>query len=396
MILVVNPGSSSIKFKLYDISNPSNPIAFVEGLAERIGVDGFLTLKINGIKKDYNDDMSNHEMAVQVILNRFQENNVIKNIDEIKGIGFRIVHGGSQVIKPVLIDNKIKKVIENNIKLAPLHNPGALTAINAFEIKLPSSKLVGCFDTSFHQTMPTEKFLYPLPIDLYQKYSVRKYGFHGISYEYITQKTANILNKDINKVNLIICHLGNGASVCCVKNGQSFDTTMGLTPLAGLMMGTRSGDIDPSIHQYLAKQMNLNIEQITDLLNKNSGLLGVSQISSDMREITKAVKNSNKEAILTLNMWAQRVADYVVKYANYLEGQIDAIIFTAGVGENSADANSAILDKINILDIKYEVDKINLNYDDYIKISSYKSKYNIYKIRTNEELMICEETLKFL
>lgn len=396
MILVVNPGSSSIKFKLYNISNPSNPTAFVEGLAERIGVDGFLTLKINGIKKDYNDEMPNHEMAVQVILNRFQENNVIKNIDEIKGIGFRIVHGGAQVIKPVLIDNKIKKVIEDNIKLAPLHNPGALTAINAFEKKLPSSKLVGCFDTSFHQTMPIENFLYSLPIDLYQKHSVRKYGFHGISYEYITQKTANILNKDINKVNLIICHLGNGASVCCVKNGQSFDTTMGLTPLAGLMMGTRSGDIDPSIHQYLAKQMNLNIEQITDLLNKKSGLLGVSQISSDMREITKAVKNNNKEAILTLNMWAQRVADYVIKYANYLEGQIDAIIFTAGVGENSADANSAILNKINILDIKYEVDKINLDYDDYIKISSDKSKYSIYKIRTNEELMICEETLKFL
>lgn len=396
MILVVNAGSSSIKFKLYKVSGETTPQAFVEGLAERIGVDGALTLKLNGEKKEYADEMKNHEMAVQSILNRFQENNVIKNINDIKGVGFRIVHGGVKVVQPVELTSAMKKVVEENIKLAPLHNPGALTAINAFEKNMPNAKLVGCFDTSFHQTMPEENFLYPVPYAWYQDHAIRKYGFHGISYEYITQKTASILNQAVSDTNLIICHLGNGASICCVKNGKSIDTTMGLTPLAGIMMGTRTGDIDPSIHQYVAKQMGLNIEEITDILNKQSGLLGVSGISSDMREVTAAVENGDQRAQLTLTMWSQRIADFIVKYANLLEGKVDGIVFTAGVGENSKVANSAILEKVKILNIDFDHQAIGAGYDDFMKISTSKSQYQIFKIRTDEELMICGETLKFL
>ncbi|ATX70572.1 acetate kinase [Spiroplasma clarkii] len=396
MILVVNAGSSSIKFKLYKSTGQAEPTPFVEGLAERITVDGALTLKIEGIKKEYNDKMPNHEAAVQAILNRFQENNVIKDVNDIKGVGFRIVHGGVKVVKPVVLDATMKKVVEDNIKLAPLHNPGALTAINAFEKNMPNAKLVGCFDTSFHQTMPPKNYLYPIPYEWFEEYSARKYGFHGISFDYITQKTAKIINKPVDKINLIICHLGNGASLCCVKAGKSFDTSMGLTPLAGIMMGTRTGDIDPSLHQYIAKQTGLDLEQITDILNKKSGLLGISGISSDMRDITAAVEQNNQKAALTLDMWSQRIADFIVKYANLLEGKVDAIILTAGVGENSRVANESILDKVKILNIKYDDKAMASGYDDYIKVSSSQSQYEIYKIRTDEELMICNETLKFL
>ncbi|QEH62248.1 acetate kinase [Spiroplasma chinense] len=395
MILIVNAGSSSIKFKLYSIEGKT-PNALVEGLAERITVDGALTIKVGDQKHEFDDKMSDHLEAVTSILNRFKELEVIKNEEDIKGIGFRIVHGGDKVVKPVELTDEMKKVVEENIRLAPLHNPGALTAINAFESKMPKAKLVGCFDTSFHQTMPKEKFLYPTPYSWYEDHAVRKYGMHGISYDYITLKAAEMLNKKIDDVNLIICHLGNGASICCVKNGKSLDTTMGLTPLAGVMMGTRAGDIDSSIIQYISKETGMDLNQVTDALNKESGLLGVSGISSDMRDVTTAVEKGDERATLALDMYATRISDYIVKYANYLENKVDAIIFTAGVGENSAAAKKAVIDKVKLLNVTLDDTKNSQGYDDYLEISTPDSQVPIYKVRTDEELMICNTVLKFL
>ncbi|QBQ08091.1 acetate kinase [Spiroplasma gladiatoris] len=396
MILVVNAGSSSIKFKLYKIENKT-PVALVEGLAERIAVDGALTIKRGEDKYEYKDQYDNHLMAVNSILKHFKELEVIKNENDIKGIGFRVVHGGDKIVKTVELTEENKKAVEDNIKLAPLHNPGALTAINAFQKGLPNAKLVGCFDTSFHQTMPKKNYLYSVPLKWYENHKVRKYGFHGISFDYITHKSSEVLNKKLEDTNLIICHLGNGASMCCVKNGKSYDTTMGLTPLAGLMMGTRSGDIDSSILQYMAKELNLDIYELTDILNKQSGLLGISEISSDMRDVSNAALNDkNPKAISALELYTQRIAEYIIKFANHLEGKVDAIVFTAGIGENSIITRELVIDKIKILNIKLDSSLNEQNYEDYLEISSQNSDIKVYKIRTDEELMICKETINFI
>ncbi|QGS52326.1 acetate kinase [Spiroplasma tabanidicola] len=397
MILVVNAGSSSIKFKLYETNDKNSPLPIVEGLAERIGVDGALTIKIEDQKYEYNDRYDNHLMTVESILKHFKELNVIKNELDIEGIGFRIVHGGDKIVKPVELTDQNKQAVEDNIKLAPLHNPGALTAINAFQKGLPKAKLVGCFDTSFHQTMPAKNYLYSVPLKWYENHKVRKYGFHGISFDYITEKASQILNKNKNDLNLVICHLGNGASMCCVKNGESYDTTMGLTPLAGLMMGTRCGDIDPSIIEYMAKELNQDVYQLTNSLNKESGLLGVSKISSDMREVSKAaIENHDEKALVALEMYTQRIAEYILKFANQLEGKVDAIVFTAGIGENSFITRKLVIDKVHLLNLKLDNETNLREYDDYLEISTNESAIKIIKIRTDEELMICKETLKFL
>ncbi|AHI53260.1 acetate kinase [Spiroplasma culicicola] len=395
MILVVNAGSSSIKFKLYK-NDTTGPQALVEGLAERITVDGRLTIKDGNGKHEFEDQMDDHLMAVNSILQRFKELNVIENVEDIKGIGFRIVHGSEKIVAPVELTEENKAIIKEAIKLAPLHNPGALTAIEAFQQGIPNAKLVGCFDTSFHQTMPEENFLYSTPYKWYKENGVRKYGFHGISYEFITKKTAQILNKNIDDVNLIICHLGNGASMCCVKNGKSYDTTMGLTPLAGLIMGTRSGDIDPSIIQYMTKELSTDASKITDMLNKESGIMGLSEISSDMRDITDAIRDGNKQAQLALNLYGQRIAEYILKFANHLDGKIDALVFTAGVGENSVTAREYIVNKVKLLNLKFDDQANQAGYEDYLLISAQDSQYPMYKIRTDEELMICHETIKKL
>ncbi|ATZ18928.1 acetate kinase [Williamsoniiplasma somnilux] len=391
MILVVNSGSSSIKFKLFAIKK-NVPIAILDGLAERIGVDGFLKIEFNGEKHQFNQKMSNHNEAIQFILKQFEELKVIKDKKDIAAVGFRIVHGG-KITEPVVIDKKVFKEIEACVKLAPLHNPGALVAIEAFKIEMPKVKLIASFDTSFHQTMDEETFLYSVPYEWYKKYQVRKFGFHGISYKYITEKYAKMIKKPVGKLNLIICHLGSGASVACVKNGKSIDTTMGFTPLAGLMMGTRSGDIDPSIIQYMVKALNKDVFEITSILNKESGLKGFSEISSDMREIIAEVEKGNKHAVLTLNKYSQNVADFIVKYANRLEGKIDALIFTAGIGENSDTVRKEIINRVNILGLKLNPKENIKRYDDFLKISNKDSKFDIYAIKTNEELMICQETM---
>ncbi|ATZ16732.1 acetate kinase [Williamsoniiplasma luminosum] len=393
MILVVNPGSSSIKFQLFETQN-TTPISILEGLAERIGIDGNLVMKFQGQKYEWKINMPDHLAAVGEINNRMLELQVIKNKADITGIGFRTVHGGDKFIQPTIINEEVKKVIEANFKLAPLHNPPGLVAINAFEkeFKIP---MVAVFDTSFHQTLAPLNYLYPVPYNWYTDHKVRKYGFHGISYEYITTHMSQVLKIDQNKLNLIICHLGNGASMAAIKNGKSLDTSMGFTPLAGLMMGTRSGDIDPSIVQYMVKETGMDVFQITDALNKQSGLFGMSGLS-DMRDVTDAVRAGNEQVTLTWKKYCQVVDRYLVDYANQLEGKIDAIVFTAGVGENSKSTRAEIIANAKLLELELDENANHAKYTDYNLISTPKSKYPIYCVRTNEELMICNHTLKLI
>lgn len=390
MILVINSGSSSIKFQVFNDQDKINPISILEGLAERITVDGALTIKYNGQKHQWNIAMPNHNVAIATVIDQLMALKVINNIDDISGVGFRVVHG-NQLAQSAIITDEIFAVIKDAVKIAPLHNPGAISAIEAVKKIMPKTKLVACFDTAFHNSIPEENYIYPVPYSWYENYHVRKYGFHGISYAYITQKMSQILNKPSEQLNLIICHLGSGASMACVKNGKSFDTSMGFTPLAGLMMGTRSGDIDPSILAYMAKALNKDVFEITNILNKESGLLGVSQISSDMRDIQKS---DSRLAKLSVDLFVKIVADFMIKYANYLEGKIDGIVFTAGVGENGADIRQAVMDRVKLLDFKFDH---NLNiqpYDDYKIITTTDSKTAVYAIRTNEEKMIALDVIK--
>ncbi|UWD34678.1 acetate kinase [Mycoplasma cottewii] len=390
MILVVNSGSSSIKFKLFETTNGVE--AILDGLAERIGIDGRLKFEHNDQKYVYDDELKDHESAIKFILDKLIELKIIDNVEQITGVGFRTVHGG-EISQSTLIDENVLNKIKENIKLAPLHNPGAIVAIEAVSKLMPKAKLVSCFDTAFHQTMPEVNYLYSTPYSWYEKHRVRKYGFHGISYQYITSKCESIFNKKSEDLNLIVCHLGNGASICCVKNGKSHDTSMGLTPLAGLMMGTRSGDVDPSIAEYMAKELNTDIFEITKSLNKESGLLGMSGISADMRDVTDAYLKGDKRAILTIEKYAQTVADFIVKYANYLDN-VDGIVFTAGIGENSSLIRKIIIEKVKLLQVKIDENKNTSKYDDFMLISTDDSKVPVYAIRTNEEKMICLDTLK--
>ncbi|AJM71919.1 acetate kinase [Mycoplasma yeatsii] len=391
MILVVNSGSSSIKFKLFETTNEVE--AILDGLAERIGIDGRLKFEHNDQKYEYDNELKDHESAIQFILDKLIELKIIQNVEQITAVGFRTVHG-AEISQSTLIDENLINKLKENIKLAPLHNPGGIVAIEAVSKIMPKAKLVACFDTAFHQTMPEVNYLYTTPYEWYEKHGVRKYGFHGISYQYITSKCESIFNKKSENLNLVICHLGNGASICCVKDGKSYDTSMGLTPLAGLMMGTRSGDVDPSIAEYMAKELNTDIFEITKSLNKESGVLGISGVSSDMRDVGAAALNGDKRAILAIEKYTQLVADFIVKYANYLDN-IDGIIFTAGIGENSTSIRRKVIEKVKLLQLKIDENKnSNRKYDDFMLISADDSKIPVYAIRTNEEKMICLETLK--
>lgn len=390
MLLIINSGSSSIKFRLYKEENLE---AICEGITERIGLDGHFKMIYKSEKYSFDIAIPFHLDGVKIILNQLEAKKIINNRNDIKSVGFRVVHGGDMINKPVMINHEVKDIIRKMIILAPLHNPGVLVAIEAFEKQLSKTKMVACFDTSFHQTIPMLNFLYPLPYEIYKENGVRKYGFHGLSYNYITEKMADILKKPISDLNLIICHLGNGASVCVVKKGKSLDTTMGLTPLAGLMMGTRSGDIDPSIIEYLMKTLKKDISEITDLLNKKSGLIGLSQLSSDMRDIEEIMK-TNPQAKLAFDKYCQIITNFVVQYANKLSGKIDAIVFTAGIGENSDLVRQKVIDEMPLLNLEIDQNKNVQNYSDYKLISTSKSRFPIYVVRTNEELLIAKQTKK--
>jgi len=390
MILVINSGSSSIKFKLF---SPTRDV-IVDGMAERIGIDGSLTINYQGAEQTQPYAFSNHEVALRTVLDQLIALQAIQNLDEIQGVGFRVVHGG-KLSHAAIIDSAVYAEIKAAVKLAPLHNPGAIVAIDAIKKLLPKSIEVACFDTAFHQTMPEVNYLYPTPYDWFTTYGVRKYGFHGISFQYITQKMGELLKKKPTDLNLVVLHLGNGASACAIQQGKSLDTSMGLTPLAGLMMGTRSGDVDPSIIQYMVHNADADVNEITRQLNQESGLKGVSGISADMRDITQAYHDQNPRAVLALERYTQAIADYLVRYVNLLQSKVDAIVFTAGIGEHSVIVRQKVMEKAVLLDSAIDQDQNEATKGVNV-ISTSSARYPIYVVPTDEESMICQETQRLM
>jgi acetate kinase len=389
-VLVINCGSSSLKYQLINMKDEN---CLAQGLIERISSEGsVLTQKVEGRQKYIvKKNMNNHTEAIELVLKTLidETNGVIKSVDEITAVGHRVVHGGEYYSKSVLIDGKIMEALESCSKLAPLHNPANITGINCCMEIMPSTPMVAVFDTAFHQTMPEYAYIYPLPYELYEVNKIRKYGFHGTSHKYVSQVAAKMMNKDIKDLKIVSCHLGNGASIDAIKGGKSIDTSMGFTPLAGIAMGTRSGDIDPSIITFLMQELDLSPSEITDLMNKKSGILGISGISSDFRDIWEAAKN-NKRAQLALDVFHYEVKKYICAYAGALGG-VDCIIFTAGVGENSVKAREACCAGLEFLGVKIDLEKNNV-IGKAAEISTADSTVKVFVIPTNEELMIARDT----
>jgi acetate kinase len=332
-VLVINCGSSSLKYQVIDSVSEQ---VLAKGLCERIGIDGRLTYQKAGLEKEITDKaMPTHKEAISLVLSALtnDKTGALKNLSEIGAVGHRIVHGGERFTKSCVIDDEVIKGVEEVSDLAPLHNPANIIGINACRELMPNTPMVGVFDTAFHQTMPEKAYMYGLPYSYYENYKVRKYGFHGTSHSYVSKRVAEIEGKPYEQVKTIVCHLGNGASICAVKNGKSVDTSMGLSPLEGLIMGTRSGDIDPSVIEFIAKKENLDISEVLNILNKKSGVQGLSKVSSDFRDLSKAMDEGNELAKITLETYAYRVAKYVGSYVAAMNG-VDVIAFTAGIGEN--------------------------------------------------------------
>ncbi|WP_425381628.1 acetate kinase [Spiroplasma endosymbiont of Polydrusus pterygomalis] len=404
-ILVINAGSSSIKFQLFNTIDNQFTI-LCKGLVERIAIknSNFIIEIANGdkfIKHEVTKDIPNHLAGARVVIDALRQYQVIADFADIKRIGHRMVHGGQKFNSSIIIDDKVIAGIKSCIPLAPLHNPAALEGLSSFQELVSHAKHVAVFDTSFHTTLSEEKYLYSVPYDWYKSYEVRRYGFHGTSYRYILEKLTNILNKPKDKINTIICHLGNGASICAIKNGKSFNTSMGLTPLDGLIMGSRSGIIDPSIHGYMCSvNTETTIETITNDLNKSSGLLGISGHSSDLRDVLASSNDKSHQhhlqSQLAITMFVQRIANYIIQYANDLANNVDALVFTAGIGENSAMIRQLVIEEIKVLNLKLVASKNDDQYNDYLEISDKQSQIPIFKIRTNEELMICHDTYNLL
>ena len=390
-LLCVNAGSSSLKYQLFEM--PEEKV-LISGYIEKIGLeDSFWTTKVNGEKIKGAKYLKNHSEAVKVMLDELIDHEVVKSLDEIKGVGHRVLHGGEKYSDSVLITDEVIQDIKDLTKLGPLHHPGNLAGIESLKEVLPDVPMVAVYDTAFHQTMPKENFMYPVPYEWYLNYGVRKYGFHGTSHKYITTVMKEKLGKE--DVNLIICHIGSGASISAIKDGKCFDTTMGITPLDGLMMGTRSGSIDPSILEYVCKEADMTISEVTSDLNKKSGLLGISGFS-DSRDVEEAAGRGDERAILALDMYNDRVAKYIADYFIELEGNVDAIVFTAGVGENGIEAREAIIKRVAPLGIKLD-SKLNSGIAGYKDkqegiISTKSSKVPVWVVPTNEELMIIKDT----
>ena len=394
-ILVVNAGSSSLKFQLFEM--PEEKV-IISGYIEKVGIEGsFWNTKINGEKIRGEKDLKNHTEAVQVMLDELLKYHAVESLDEIKGVGHRVLHGGEKYSDSVIIDEDAIQSIKDLMKLGPLHHPGNLAGIEAMQKALPEVPMVAVYDTAFHQTMPKYNFMYPVPMEWYEKYGVRKYGFHGTSHKYITQEMKHLLNKD--DVNLIIAHIGSGGSLSAIKDGKCHDTTMGLTPLDGIMMGTRSGSIDPSILEYVCKESGMDISEVTNALNKKSGYLGVSGYS-DSRDVEQAALRGEEKAKLAQRMYNDRVAKFIAQYYIELEGKVDAIVFTAGVGENGTEFRADVLNKLAPLGIKLNVE-VNNNIASYKEqhegiITSPDSSIPVYVLPTNEELMIAKDTYELV
>lgn len=393
-ILVINCGSSSLKYQLFDMDNEE---VLVKGLVERIGIDGSRLKQEKG-DDEYiiEEDMKDHTEAVKHVFDAItdKENGVISDLSEIDAVGHRFVHGGEKITKSVVIDDEVKEAVKEYSKFAPLHNPANMMGLEACEKLLPNVKNVAVFDTAFHQSMPEENFLYGIDYKYYEDQAVRKYGFHGTSHDFITQKTAKVLEKDQKDLNMISCHLGNGSSICAVKEGKSFDTTMGLTPLEGLVMGTRSGDLDPTVVTFLMNEYGYDTKKMDNVLNKESGVLGVSGVSSDFRDLENAANDGNKRADIALKMFANRAKRYVAGYMAEI-GKTDAIVFTGGIGENSATMRADIMKGFEQFGIKIDPEKNNVRGGCYL-ISTDDSKVKVFVIATNEELMIARDTKKLV
>lgn len=394
-ILVINAGSSSLKYQLIDMTTED---VLAKGLCERIGIEGS-RLKHRPIGKDeiiIESPMPTHAAAVDLVIKALTDGDygVIKDMSEINAIGHRVVHGGELFNGSVIINDEVKQALVLCSDLAPLHNPANLIGIEACEKAMPGVVQVGVFDTAFHQTMPKEAYTYAIPYEYYEKYKIRKYGFHGTSHKYVTIRAAEMLGKDINDINIITCHLGNGSSMTAVKNGKSVDTTMGFTPLAGVPMGTRCGDIDPAILTFLMEKEGLTAAEIDNILNKKSGVFGVSQLSSDFRDLSEARAKGDEKAALAENMFMYAVKKCIGQYMAVL-GRVDAIVFTAGVGENNAEGREMIMDGLEFLGAKIDPVKNNRRGGEF-EASADDSKIKIFVISTNEELMIAKETLALL
>ena len=390
-VLVINCGSSSLKYQLIDSQTEA---VLAKGLCERIGIDGRLVYEKTGCDKEVTEAaMPTHKQAIQLVLDALVNptTGAIADLTAIDAVGHRVVHGGEKFASSTVLTEEVIAVIEECNDLAPLHNPANLIGIRACQELMPNVPMVAVFDTAFHQTMPEIAYMYGLPYEYYEKYSVRRYGFHGTSHSYVSQRAAAVLGKDYSELKTIVCHLGNGASICAVNGGKSVDTSMGLTPLEGLIMGTRSGDVDPSILDFIAQKENLTLSQVMNVLNKKSGVEGISGVSSDFRDLAAAAKEGNHRAELAIDAFAYRVVKYIGAYAAAMNG-VDAICFTAGLGENDAATRAKIVANLGYLGIAIDEEANNIRGKEVV-ISTPDSKVAVLTIPTNEELAICRETV---
>ena len=390
-ILVINCGSSSLKYQLI---NSETEGVLAKGLCERIGIDGMLTYQPEGGEKEKSEiAMPTHTEAINAVLAALtnEKSGVIKSLSEVGAVGHRVVHGGEKFTSSCLINDESMKAIEECNDLAPLHNPANLIGIRACQELMPGVPMVAVFDTAFHQTMPDVAYTYGIPYEYYEKYKVRRYGFHGTSHSYVSKRTAEIVGKPYDQMKIIVCHLGNGASISAVHCGKSVDTSMGLTPLEGLVMGTRSGDLDPAIIDFVGKKEGLSLDEMNEVLNKKSGMLGISGVSSDGRDLEAAAETGNKRAQLALDVFDYRVIKYIGAYAAAMNG-VDAIAFTAGIGENNIKMRKDVCSSLTYLGVKLDEEKNNVRGEERI-ISADDSKVQVLLVPTNEELAIARETL---
>ena len=392
-VLVINSGSSSLKFQLI---NAETEKVLAKGLCERIGIDGRLTYQPAGGEKEKSDlAMPTHTEAIQFVIDALtnEKTGVVKSLDEIGAVGHRLVHGGEKFASSVVITDEVKKAVEECNDLAPLHNPANLIGVAACEKLMPGTPMVAVFDTAFHQTMPEKAYMYGLPYEYYEKYKVRRYGFHGTSHSFVSKRAAEVMGKSYDEVKTIVCHLGNGSSVSAVLNGKCVDTSMGLTPLEGLVMGTRSGDIDPAIMEFIAKKENLDIEGVMEVLNKKSGVFGISGgLSSDFRDLTDAMNAGDKKAKIAMDVFSYRVAKYIGSYAAAMNG-VDDIVFTAGIGENDDYVREEVCKYLGYLGVDFDSEVNKGLRGKEAELTKEGSKVKVFVIPTNEELAIARETL---
>jgi len=390
-VIAINAGSSSLKFQLFEM--PSEEV-ITKGLIERIGLnDAVFNISVNGEKIQEITEIPDHDVAVKILLGKLTELGIIASLDEIEGIGHRVVHGGEEFADSALITDEVIAKIDTLSELAPLHNPANLTGITAFQHVLPNVPAVAVFDTAFHQTMPEKSYLYSLPYEYYEQYGIRKYGFHGTSHKYVSQRAAELLGRPIDQLRLISCHLGNGASIAAIEGGKSMDTSMGFTPLAGVTMGTRSGNIDPALIPFIMEKTDQSADEVLQVLNKKSGLLGISGFSSDLRDITEQAKEGNDRAELALQIFADNIHKYIGSYASGMNG-VDAIIFTAGIGENSEIVRARVLQGLEFMGVYWDPTLNKISGEESF-VNYPHSPVKVMVIPTNEEVMIARDVCKF-